>query len=132
MTNKELIITLSCDLFVDQHLLKIYKFNEHYILSELKRVKKYYEGGIKIVNDNITTYLFEINYVNNYKIMLEQIKNSGYIDLIKNPSLTNFDHCNKKRIEITQHNGCWIYKKYINYNDDDPWILQFEGPCHEN
>ena len=60
--NKQLVITLTSDLFTDKHQLKIYKQDNTYILTEQKRVKKYYDHGIKIIYDDITIYQFIINF----------------------------------------------------------------------
>lgn len=125
---KELIITLKTDLFTDKHEIKIYKYNNIYVLIEQKIVKKYYDNGIILTNGNEKIYLFELIFKNKYNTMLQNIKNSDYKDLIKNPSLTNLDQCNDKKIEIIQLDNKWTYKKYIKYTNDD-WILQFSGPC---
>lgn len=125
---KELIITLKTDLFADKHQLKIYKHDNTYILTEHKRVKKYYDNGVKIINGDETIYQFELHFKSNYEKMIHHIKHSDYGDLIKNPSLTNLDQCTDKKIEVIQIHSNWIYKKYIKYTDDD-WVLQFSGPC---
>lgn len=126
---KELVVTLKTDLFTDKHQLKIYKHDNYYALSEQKHIKKYYDNGIKIIDHETIMYVFELHFKNNYNIMLDKIKNSDYKDLIKNPSLTNLDQCTDKKIEITQIDNKWVYKKYLKYNNDDDWVLQFSGPC---
>lgn len=130
MSSKKLIVTLKSDLFVDKHLLKIYKQNDQYILTEQKRVKKYYDNGIKLTNDHETIYVFEKHYETKYNTTIENIKHSDYKDLIKNPSLTNLDQATDKRIEIIYTNNKWLYNKYIKYDND--WISQFSGTCSEN
>lgn len=127
MIKKELIITLKTDLFADKHHLKIYKQDDHYTLSEQKRMKKYYDDGVKITLNNSVMYVYEVNYKDKYFTTLQQIANSDYGNLTKNPSLTNLDQATDKKIEIICTDNTWVYKKYIKYVDE--WILQFEGPC---
>lgn len=128
MLNKEVIVTLKTDLFADKHQLKLYKQDTHFILSEQKRVKRYYDHGCRIIMDDGIMYVFELNFKEKYITTLQQIAASDYEHLIKNPSLTNLDQATDKKIELICTNTNWIYKKYIKYNNDD-WVLQFEGPC---
>jgi len=127
MAEKELIVTLTSDLFIDKHLLKIYKTKDCYLLSELNKQKRYYENGVQVIHDDITSYIFISHHEYDYQQRLKQIKATDYADLIKNPSLTYLYDCHPNKIEIININNHWIYKKYVQY--DDEWALQFEGPC---
>jgi hypothetical protein len=127
MGEKTLILTLTSDLFVDKHQLKIYQYNDTYLLSELKRHKKYYDHGIKNSRCDTTTYTFISNHQDDYYKKLKDVQNTEYFNMIKNPSLMNLDQSHPNKIDIVNINNTWYYKKYIKYDDD--WQLLYEGPC---